>query len=71
MSTLVTVTSVISLSDAQKKALVSGLEKKYGDVQLVEQVDERLIGGVKVTVGSEQFDASLAAKISQLKKNLK
>lgn len=71
MPTQVVVTSTISLSDAQKKALVSGLEKKYGPVSVVEKIDEKLIGGLKVTVGSEQFDASIAAKISQLKKNLK
>jgi F-type H+-transporting ATPase subunit delta len=71
MPTQVTVISTISLSDAQRKTLTSGLEKKFGPIQLVEQIDEKLIGGIKVTVGSQLFDASLAGKLIQLKKNLK
>ena len=71
MTTHVTVTSAIALSDAQKKELKSGLEKKYGSIDFHEEIDEKVIGGLKVTVGSEQFDASIAAKLAQLKQNLK
>ena len=71
MSTQVTVTSAIALSDSQKKSLKAGLEKKYGAITMNEVVDEKVIGGLKVTVGSEQFDATLSAKLSQLRQNLK
>lgn len=71
MTTQVTVTSAIALSDAQKKQLKTGLEKKYGSIELVEKIDAKVIGGVKVTVGSEQFDATISAKLSMLKQNLK
>lgn len=65
--TTVTVTSTIPLSDTQKGTLIKGLEKKYGAISVVEKIDENIVGGLKVTVGSTQFDASLTSKLDQLK----
>lgn len=70
MAKQVTVTSAVQLSEKQKSVLVSGLEKKYGKVDLKEKVDENLIGGLKVTVDSQQFDATLSTKLAQLRKTL-
>lgn len=71
MNTLVTITSVVPLTEAQTTRLSDALTKKYGPVEITQKIDENLLGGVKVTVGSEQFDASLSTKISQLKQNVK
>ena len=71
MSTQVTITSVIPLSDKQKSTLVSGLKKKYGDIEVIEKIDPSILGGLKVTVGSRQYDASVSGKLSQLKQSIK
>ncbi|MEO8581000.1 MAG: F0F1 ATP synthase subunit delta [Patescibacteria group bacterium] len=71
MTTQVLVTTAVALSDAQNKQLKTGLEKKYGPITIKEQIDKKVIGGLKVTIASEQLDATLEAKISQLKQNLK
>lgn len=66
----VTVTSAAPLSDQQKTTLLSGLNKKFGEVNLTEKLDEKIIGGIKVTVGSKQYDASVATKLEQLKHSI-
>jgi F-type H+-transporting ATPase subunit delta len=71
MSTQVTITSVIPLNDKQKSTLVSGLKKKYSDIEVVEKIDPSILGGLKVTVGSRQYDASVSGKLSQLKQSIK
>lgn len=67
----VIVTSVIALDPSQKQALETALTKKYGQITLQEKIDPSLIGGVSVTIGSQQLDASVAGKLSQLKQQLK
>lgn len=63
----VTITSAIELSAAQRKTLVTALEKKYGNSLTIEEiVNENLIGGVRVTVGSRQLDASVRGKLHKL-----
>jgi F-type H+-transporting ATPase subunit delta len=70
MTTVVTITSAVPLSESQKKALTDGLKKKYSAVSIEEQIDENIIGGVKVTVGDKQFDATLRGRLSKLKETI-
>ena len=61
------VTSAAPLSDAQQGALDKVLRKEYGDkVQLDLKVDESLIGGLIVRVGSRMIDGSLKSKLRKL-----
>ncbi len=62
------VTSATSLSDAQVSALKESLKAAVGkDVQLNTHVDESLLGGLVVKVGSRMVDSSLKTKLQSLK----
>lgn len=67
-----TVTSAVALSKKQKDALSKKLKLSMGrDVLLNEEVDESLLGGLIVKVGSRQIDSSLKTKLSNLKVAMK
>ena len=62
------VTSATPLSSAQEKELVAVLKDKVGkDITLITRVDESLIGGLVVKVGSQMIDSSLKTKLSAMK----
>lgn len=68
----VTITTAVSLSASQREAALKVAAAKAGvkpeEVQLVEVIDPSILGGVRLTVGSQQYDASLAGKLEHLKK---
>ena len=65
------VRSATPLSDAQQKELRAQLKTSLGhDVQLDLSVDQSLIGGLVVTVGSRQVDDSIKNKLERLKQTL-
>lgn len=66
----VTITSAVALSAAQRKTLADAIEKKHGKVELVEEINPAVLGGVKVTIDSEQIDATVAAKLKQVQNQL-
>lgn len=62
------VTSAAPLTGAQEKELAKVLKDKIGkDVSLITRVDESLIGGLVVKVGSQMIDTSLKTKLSAMK----
>lgn len=62
------VTSAEPLSAAQVKALSDALKESLGkDVTINQKVDESLIGGLVVQVGSRMVDTSLKTKLNALK----
>lgn len=62
------VVSAAPLSDAQAKELAKVLKDKIGKtVSLNKRVDESLIGGLIVKVGSQMIDTSLKTKLSAMK----
>ncbi len=62
------VTSAAPLSNAQEKDLAKVLKDKIGkDITLITRVDESLIGGLVVKVGSQMIDTSLKTKLSAMK----
>lgn len=66
------VTSAVPLSDAQTKTLTAALKKALGAApEITTKVDETLLGGLKVRVGSRLFDASLKTQLDSLKFALK
>lgn len=64
--TIIQVTSAVKLSEKQCEKLLQGFQKKYSKVELKETVDPSVLGGLKVTVGSVQYDATLRHKLTQL-----
>lgn len=66
------VTSATALSDAQAAKLADTLKSKVGkDVKVKTTVDERLIGGLVVKIGSRMIDTSVAAKLAALQNAMK
>lgn len=66
------VTAARPLSDAQTKALVDTLRKQIGkDVTLDVTVDESLIGGLVVKVGSRMIDTSIRSRLASLQNVMK
>jgi F-type H+-transporting ATPase subunit delta len=66
------VTAAQALSDAQTKALAEQLKASVGkDVKVNVTVDESLIGGLVVKVGSKMIDTSIRAKLNSLQNVMK
>lgn len=66
------VTSAIELSDDQRRALSEKLKAQVGrDVKLNTTVDEALIGGLIVKVGSKMIDTSIRSKLDSLQNAMK
>lgn len=66
------VTSAHALSDPQRDALAEKIKSSMGrDVKLDVRVDERIIGGLVVRVGSRMIDSSIRAKLARLQNAMK
>lgn len=66
------VKSAKKLTKAQETKLASALKKAIGkDVNVNATVDEALIGGLVVKVGSTMIDSSIAAKLNNLQNAMK
>jgi F-type H+-transporting ATPase subunit delta len=70
-STVANVTSAQELSAQALKGLSASLTKQYGrDIYINASVDESLIGGVRVQIGADVIDGSVASRLSALKLQL-
>ena len=69
---VVKVSSVLKLENTLKRELEQFLKKKYGseEVELVEVIDSRLVGGFKIEVGDEMIDFSIKNKMERLQAHL-
>lgn len=68
----VTVTSKIPLTEDQKDALIKKLEAKYRKhIVPLYQVDETLIGGLKITLEDQIIDASVQKRLQRIKEVIK
>jgi F-type H+-transporting ATPase subunit delta len=68
----VEIVSARPLGEAEKAAIIDSLSKQLGaKVEAETSVDDSLIGGFVVRVGSRQFDASVKAKLDALRLALK
>ncbi|MEN8656594.1 F0F1 ATP synthase subunit delta [Marivita sp.] len=66
------VVSAVKLTAAQSKELASTLKAKVGkDVKINATVDESLIGGLVVKVGSKMIDTSIRSKLNSLQNAMK
>ena len=65
-------TSARPLTDSQVEALKKNLAQTVGkEVTLATEVDEGLLGGLVVRVGSRMFDSSLSTRLANLKTAMK
>jgi F-type H+-transporting ATPase subunit delta len=68
---IVTVTTTQALTVDQKKKLVAAIEKKYDQkVELQENIDASVIGGLSVRFGSTEYNATVSGKLAQLRQEL-
>ncbi len=66
------VATPVALSEAQARALAAALAASVGkNVMLNVTVDESLIGGLVVRVGSKMIDTSVKARLAQLQNAMK
>ncbi|MFI8193153.1 F0F1 ATP synthase subunit delta [Streptomyces sp. NPDC085946] len=66
-----TVTSAVPLSDAQKQRLGAALAKLYGrKMHLNLDVDPEVLGGIRVQVGDEVINGSLADRLEDASRRL-
>jgi F0F1-type ATP synthase delta subunit len=64
--TVVTIITASNLSSSQKKEVLAELEQKLGSVELEEVVDPTVMGGLKIKLGNQEFDATVAGKLQRL-----
>ncbi len=66
------VQTAAALTDAQTKALKKALKEMLGsDIGLNVKVNEDLIGGLRITVGSQMIDNSVRRKLERLRRDMK
>lgn len=65
------VSTPVALDDSQVERLRSALGRIYGrDLKVVVDTDRSLVGGLRVTVGDEVFDGSVATRLNELQLKL-
>lgn len=62
----VTITTTKKLTEEQLKTVKSLVEPKLGKVSIEEVIEPNIIGGIKITVGNQEFDASLSGRLEKL-----
>ena len=66
-----TVTTAIPLSEADRESLARDLSSQLGkDVRLESRVDPAILGGLVLQVGDRLTDASVAARLDQLRRQV-
>ncbi len=66
------VSSVTKLQEETKKKIIHALKKRYEakEVVLIESLDEKLLGGIRIEANDEIIDASIKNKINKLQEYL-
>jgi F-type H+-transporting ATPase subunit delta len=65
------VTTAVALTDDEEQRLAARLAELYGrQISLQVQVDPSVIGGVRVQVGSDLYDGTVASRLTQARKAL-
>ena len=65
---LAKVKTVIPLNDNERRTLVLKLEHKYNKkIQLEEDIQKELLGGVYVRIGNDVIDGTIKSKLDELK----
>lgn len=62
----VTITTTKKLTTEQLATVKSLVEPKVGKVTINEVIDPNIIGGVRLTIGGQEFDASITGTLEKL-----
>jgi len=70
---IVTTTSAVALTPQQVKKITQAVENKNKGrkIELKQIIDLSVIGGLKITVGSQEIDATVYTKLEKLHLQLK
>ncbi len=69
---IIEVTTADALSPNQRKILASSLQKKLGrPAEIIEIVDPSMIAGLRLRVGSKEFDGTIKKRLEKLQAKLK
>lgn len=60
------ITTAIPLSAPQYKKLTKAIAEKYGSIGIDEVVDPTIIGGIKLIIGSTEYDQTIAGRLTKL-----
>ncbi len=64
-------TSAVSIDQSLRKHVIEQIKKSFNtEVELIENTDEKLIGGFILRVDDQQFDASISTKLKKIKQDL-
>lgn len=68
----VTVSTATALSAAQEKEIVAAVKEKHSvsSVTIEKVVDPNLIGGIKLTIDSVEYDGTVRGKLAKLTSQL-
>lgn len=65
------VTTAVALTDELRSRLRDAMKKRTGkETDLIETINESLIGGMTVRIGDEKFDMSVATKLNTMHESL-
>ena len=69
---IVSITTTQTLTEELKAEVVTKIksEYKFSEVELIENIDESLIGGMILRIGDKQLDASIRRKLTNIKQEL-
>ncbi|WP_285113591.1 F0F1 ATP synthase subunit delta [Leifsonia sp. fls2-241-R2A-40a] len=68
--TIATVYAATPLPEAQAERLRSVLSATYGDLRINQVVDPSIIGGLRVQIGDDVIDGSIASRLAELRLQL-
>jgi F-type H+-transporting ATPase subunit delta len=68
---LARITSAVPLTEVEKESLRARLTNRYGpELELHYEVDASLIGGIRLRVGDQVIDGSVAGKLAAMREHL-
>ncbi len=62
------ITTAIPLTADQRQKLSTAIAQKHGSISIDEVVDPAVVGGIKIVIGSKEYDRTIAGRLSQLHK---
>lgn len=65
------IVTAVALTTTQKNKIKQAIEEKYGNMPIETIIDPAVIGGIKIRIGSNEFDGTLLAKIEKLRTQLR
>jgi len=67
---VITITTASKLTAAQLNQVKDLITAKVGPAEFVEVVDAASLGGIKLTMGSQEFDATVSGKLQRMESQL-